>query len=97
MVAEIGFMKEAVLRDVQPIVLYIPDSTRTSTNGWAMLQRTFPRATLIAVDNEHVLYGETPKDLTNATSPTSSQQQPALSAQDAQAMSEAMSEKAMTK
>ena len=31
------------------------------------------------------------KDLTNATSPTSSQQPPALSAQDAQAMSEAMS------
>lgn len=65
-VAEIGFMKEAVLRGVQPVVLYLPDKTRSSSTGWSMLQRTFPHATLIAVDNEHVLYGELPTEFTRA-------------------------------
>jgi len=66
MVAEIGFMKEAVRRGIQPVVMYIPDATRAASNGWTMLQRTFPGAALIAIDNEHVLYGETPKDFSNA-------------------------------
>jgi len=59
--AEIGFMKEAELRGVDPIVLFIPDRDRTSTVAWMMLRETFPRAALIPVENEHVLWGELPK------------------------------------
>ncbi len=59
---EIGFMKEAIRRGVEPIVLFIPDATRTSATAWAMLRKTFPGMDLIAIDNEHVLHGETPKN-----------------------------------
>lgn len=67
MVDQIGFMKEAVRRGIEPIVMYIPDATRSSSNGWTMLRRTFPASTLIAIDNEHVLSGEIPKDFTDTT------------------------------
>jgi hypothetical protein len=67
MVDEIGFMKEALRRGVEPVVMYIPDATRTSASGWAMLRRTFPGSSLIVIDNEHVLYGETPKDFAGVT------------------------------
>ena len=33
-----------------------------SSNAWTMLRKTFPGSPLIAIDNEHVLHGETPKD-----------------------------------
>lgn len=66
MVEEIGFMKEASRRGVVPIVLFIPDATRPAAQGWDMLRRTFPGSTLIAVDNEHVLYGEMPDGFTGA-------------------------------
>jgi len=55
-------MKEAIRRGVEPIVLFIPDATRTSATAWAMLRKTFPGLDLIAIDNEHVLHGETPKN-----------------------------------
>ena len=59
--AEIGLMKEAERRGVDPIVLFIPDRDRTSAVAWMMLRETFPRAALIPVENEHVLWGELPK------------------------------------
>ena len=46
-------------------MLFIPDATRTSSNAWTMLRKTFPGSPLIPVDNEHVLHGETPKDFTS--------------------------------
>jgi hypothetical protein len=61
MVAEIGFMKEAVRRQVDPVVLFIPDRTRPSSNAWTMLRSTFPNSALVPVENEHVLWGESPK------------------------------------
>lgn len=62
LVDEIGFMKEAIRNGVEPVVLFIPDATRTSSHAWGMLRKTFPGSPLIAIDNEHVLHGETPKD-----------------------------------
>ncbi|KQW20799.1 hypothetical protein ASC80_11425 [Afipia sp. Root123D2] len=59
MIDEIGFMKEADRRNVDPIVLFIPDATRPSSQAWTMLRTTFPRRALIPVNNEHVLWGET--------------------------------------
>jgi len=60
-VAEVGLMKEAERRGVDPIVLFIPDRDRTSAVAWTMLRETFPKAALIPVENEHVLWGELPK------------------------------------
>jgi hypothetical protein len=62
-VDEIGLMKEAARRGIDPIVLFIPDRDRTSAAAWDMLRATLPRTALVAVDNEHVLWGEWPKAL----------------------------------
>ena len=59
---EIGFAKEATRRGLEPVVLVIPHPTPASANASAMLRKTLPGSPLIAIDNEHVLHGETPKD-----------------------------------
>ena len=61
MIAEIGFMKEAERRGVDPVVLFIPDRDRASVVAWQMLRTTFPNAALVPVDNEHVLWGALPQ------------------------------------
>ena len=65
-VDEIGFMKEAARRGIDPIVLFIPDRDRASAAAWDMLRATLPRTALVAVDNEHVLWGDWPKALADA-------------------------------
>ncbi len=61
MIAEIGFIKEADRRGIDPIVLFIPDRDRASAMAWQMLQATLPKAALVPIENEHVLWGELPK------------------------------------
>jgi hypothetical protein len=61
LIREIGFMKEADRRGVEPVVLFIADRDRTSENAWAMLRSELPRGALMGVDNEQVLYGDVPK------------------------------------
>jgi hypothetical protein len=60
MLAEIGYMKEAVMRGVDPIVYFIADNDRLSGATYAQLRRTFEGFAVIPVDNEHVLHGELP-------------------------------------
>jgi hypothetical protein len=60
MIEEIGFMKEASRRGVDPIVMFIADSDRTSGASFAKLKRTFSAYPIVAVDNEQVLQGEPP-------------------------------------
>ena len=60
-VAEIGLMKEAERRGIDPIVMFIPDRDRTSIVAWQMLRATFPNAALVPVENEHVLWGPLPQ------------------------------------
>jgi hypothetical protein len=60
-IADIGFMKEADRRGVDPIVLFIPDRDRAAAVAWAMLRATFPNAALVPVENEYVLWGELPR------------------------------------
>jgi hypothetical protein len=60
MLEEIGYMKEADRRGVDPIVLYLADSDRMSGATFAKLKRTFADYAIIPVDNEHVLHGEPP-------------------------------------
>jgi hypothetical protein len=58
MIDEIGFIKEADQRGVDPIILFIPDATRPSSQAWTMLRQRFPRTALVPVNNEHVLWGQ---------------------------------------
>jgi hypothetical protein len=60
-IAEIGLMKEAERRGVDPIVLFIPDRDRASSVAWTMLRGTFPNAAIVPVENEHVLWGPLPQ------------------------------------
>jgi len=54
-VDEIGFMKEAARRGIDPIVLFIPDRDRASAAAWDMLRATL-RGRAGGGDNEHVLW-----------------------------------------
>jgi len=57
---EIGFMKEAARRGVAPIILFVADTDRVSSRGYAMLQQQIPATALVTVDNEYVVRGELP-------------------------------------
>ena len=58
---EIGFLKEAVRRNVAPIVLFMADTDRSSARGHEMLLRQIPPDRLIVVDDEFIVRGELPK------------------------------------
>ncbi|MDR3469256.1 MAG: hypothetical protein P4M07_25285 [Xanthobacteraceae bacterium] len=60
MVEQIGYMKEADRRGVDPIVMYMADSDRGSGATFAKLKRAFADYAIIPVDNEFVLHGEPP-------------------------------------
>jgi hypothetical protein len=60
MSAEIGFMKEAVRRNVAPIVMFMADIDRTSARGHLMLREQIPHSNLITIDNEYITRGELP-------------------------------------
>src|SRR6478609_2162480 len=60
MAAEIGFFKETQRRDVLPIVLFIIDGERSTQRAFEMVRNGVPEAALVAVDNEHITWGEVP-------------------------------------
>jgi hypothetical protein len=60
MTEEIGFMKEAVHRDVAPVVLFVGDTDRVSSRSYPALQRQIPPTALVTVDNEYIVRGELP-------------------------------------
>jgi hypothetical protein len=62
---EIGFMKEAARRGVAPVVLFVADTDRASARGYAMLQQQIPATAMVTVDNEYVVRGELPLDMTH--------------------------------
>jgi hypothetical protein len=62
---EIGFIKEAARRGVAPVILFVADTDRASARGYAMLQQQIPPNALVAVDNEYVVRGELPLDMTH--------------------------------
>jgi hypothetical protein len=57
---EIGFLKEAVRRNVAPVVLFCADTDRVSLRAYDGLQHQIPRSHLITVENEHVLRDDLP-------------------------------------
>jgi hypothetical protein len=61
MIEEIGFIKEAVRRNIAPIVLFMADTDRGSARSHEALRQQIPRANLITVDNEFVVRGELPE------------------------------------
>ncbi|MGA8898635.1 hypothetical protein [Bradyrhizobium sp.] len=60
MTEEIGFMKEAVRRNVAPVILFVADTDRVSARSYPVLQRQIPPTALVTVDNEYVVRGELP-------------------------------------
>jgi hypothetical protein len=68
MAEEIGFVKEALVHQVEPVILFIADRDRGSAMAFASLRQRFPQIAVIAVNNENVLHGEVP-DIFAATRP----------------------------
>lgn len=60
MCAEIGFVKEAERRGVDPVILFVADIDRTSIRAFDDLRARYPMTAIIAVENEHTLRGELP-------------------------------------
>jgi hypothetical protein len=58
---EIGFLKEAMRRNVAPIIMFMADVDRTSARGHEMLRRQIPEERLIVIDDEFVVRGELPQ------------------------------------
>ncbi len=50
--AEIGFEREALRHDVEPIVLFVTDSAPTTARSYADLRRRLPQTAFIPVHNE---------------------------------------------
>ncbi len=67
MIGQIGFIKEAIRRGVDPVVMFLPDATRPSVMAWRMMNSNFPDAKLIVIDNDQVLQGELPQEFGRAT------------------------------
>ena len=62
---EIGFMKEAMRRNVAPIILFVADTDRMSCRSHEMLREQVPRSNLMVVDNEFVVRGELPPSMSH--------------------------------
>jgi hypothetical protein len=62
---EIGYVKEAARRGVAPVILFVADTDRASARGYAMLQQQITPKALVTVDNEYVVRGELPLDMTH--------------------------------
>jgi hypothetical protein len=60
---EIGLLKEAARRNVAPMILFLADTDRVSLRAHEMLRQQIPRINLITVDNEYVVRGELPPDM----------------------------------
>jgi len=58
---EIGFLKEALRRNVAPVVLFCADTDRPSVRSYDALRHQVPRSHLITVENEHVLRDDLPE------------------------------------
>ncbi|HMM90287.1 hypothetical protein [Bradyrhizobium sp.] len=63
MTHEIGFLKEALRRRVEPIVLFVADTDRVSARSYPALQDQIPANALVTIDNEYVIRGELPRDM----------------------------------
>lgn len=60
MCAEIGFVKEAERRGVDPVILFVADIDRTSVRAFDELRALYPLTATIPIENEYVLRGELP-------------------------------------
>jgi hypothetical protein len=60
---QIGFLKEAVRRNVAPVIVFVADTDRVSGRGHEMLREQIPPSLLITVDNEYVVRGELPPSM----------------------------------
>ncbi|WP_445222338.1 hypothetical protein ACKWRH_07340 [Bradyrhizobium sp. Pa8] len=58
MCGEIGFLSEAILHNVVPIILFVADVDRVSARSYQMLRWQVPPQILITVHNEFVVRGE---------------------------------------
>ncbi|WP_456640555.1 hypothetical protein [Bradyrhizobium sp. USDA 10063] len=61
MCKEIGFIKEAMRRNVAPIILFVAGTDRVSARSFEMLRRQIPPRALVTVHNEFALRGELPE------------------------------------
>lgn len=62
LVEETGFVKEAGLRGIEPIVLFAASTDRAAPRAFLDLRARFPQLIIVPVDNEAVTFGEVPAE-----------------------------------
>lgn len=65
LIGEIGFVKEAALRGIEPIVLFTASNDRVAPRAFSDLRIRFPGLVAIPIDNHFVTYGEAPAEFTS--------------------------------
>lgn len=66
MIEQTGFFKEAPLRSIEPVVLFIAGNDRASPSAFSDLQTRFPGTAIVAVDNEAITLGDLPRIFADA-------------------------------
>jgi hypothetical protein len=66
MIGEIGFLKEAMRRGIDPVMLFVPDNDRASVRAWTRLRTHFSLATIIPIENRFAVRDELPGTFTQA-------------------------------
>jgi hypothetical protein len=66
MIGEIGFLKEATRRGIDPVLLFVPDGDRASVRAWTRLRTHFSLATIIPIENRFVMRAELPETFASA-------------------------------
>ena len=65
MVEQIGFIKEAARRGIAPVILFMADTDRLSARAHETLRGQIPSSALVTIDNEFVVRGELPEQMTS--------------------------------
>lgn len=57
---EIGFIKEAARRGIDPVILFVADIDRVSQRSFSDLYAQYPTTTIVPVENEFILRSDLP-------------------------------------
>jgi hypothetical protein len=66
LIEDIGFVKEAEMRGIEPIILFMASTDRSAPRAFLDLRARFPRTAIVPVDNEGITLGDAPAEFSGA-------------------------------
>lgn len=65
LIGEIGFEKEAAVRGIEPIILFMASNDRAAPRAFSDLRARFPRMLAVPIDNQMMTFGEAPAEFSS--------------------------------